>query len=153
MINNNYIQSLIDEYLDGTDMFLIKLKVSTDNKIIVIIDGDNGVTIDDCVGLSRQIEGNLDRDKEDFELSVSSAGIDKPYLLLRQYIKNIGKLVKIITNESKTLKGILVSASAESVEIKEEIVSKNKKHKKSEYGDIITIQMSDIKETKSVVTF
>lgn len=153
MINNNYILDLIEEYLFDTDRFLVELKISTDNRIRVIIDGDTGITIDKCIELSRHIEGNLDREKEDFELSVSSAGIDRPYSTLRQYTKNIDRAVKIITIEDKTIRGILKSANNKQIEILEETKRKNKKNKKVEYGDIITILMKDIKDIKSVVTF
>eukprot|EP01155_Anaeramoeba_flamelloides_P019385 Anaeramoba_flamelloidesa574179_19.p1 GENE.a574179_19~~a574179_19.p1 ORF type:complete len:150 (+),score=12.72 a574179_19:106-555(+) len=148
MIENNYILDLIEENLFGTDRFLVELKISTDNKIRVIIDGDSGVTIDSCVALSRHIEGNLDRDKEDFELSVYSAGIDRPFSMLRQYTKNIGRAVKILTVEDKTIRGILKSATSIQIEVLEETKRKNKKNKKVEYGEIITILMKDISKTK-----
>ena len=75
MISKKYIEDLAAEFLEDSDLFAVKITVSKDNNIRLFIDGDNGVTIDDCVGLSRHIEGNLDRDKEDFELNVSSSGV------------------------------------------------------------------------------
>ena len=93
MILKEDIEKLADEFLYGTDMFIVKLNVGSDNKITIYIDGDNGVTIDDCVGLSRFIENEYDRETEDFELNVSSAGIDQPFINLRQYLKNIERPV------------------------------------------------------------
>jgi len=81
----------------------VGIVISTDNNIKVFIDGDNGVTIKQCVELSRHIENNLDRDKDDFELSVSSAGADHPFLILRQYINNIDQKIRVITLDGKKL--------------------------------------------------
>ena len=74
MIDKLQVLSVIDTALAGTDKFLVDLKISSDNRINVAIDGDNGITIDDCIDLSRKIESSLDRDVEDFELNVASAG-------------------------------------------------------------------------------
>ncbi len=153
MTDKNYILDLIDECLEDSDRFLVNLSISKDNKINVVIDSDTGVTIDNCVELSRFIEGNLDREKEDFELKVSSAGVDSPFKLNRQYVKNIGRSVKVVTLDNKVVKGILVNTSIDSIEIKQELDSKNKKSKKPVYGDTLTIPMSNIKETKGVITF
>jgi len=70
MISESYIRQLVEEKLEGTDMFIVELSVSSNNRIVVEIDGMSGVTIDDCVAVSRQIESNLDREQEDFELQV-----------------------------------------------------------------------------------
>jgi len=131
----------------------VGIVISTDNNIKVFIDGDNGVTIKQCVELSRHIENNLDRDKDDFELSVSSAGADHPFLILRQYINNIDQKIRVITLDGKKITGILKSANNEAVDLLEEVKSKNKKIKKAVFGEIITIPMNEIKEAKRVITF
>ena len=95
MIKRTYIQSLVLEHLQDTDKFLVQVMVKPANKILVFIDSDTNVTIADCVSLSRFIESKLDRETEDFELSVSSSGLDQPLLILRQYIKNLNKLVEV----------------------------------------------------------
>jgi len=103
MIERKKIEELIDERLAGTDRFLVELKISESNNIQVFIDGDTQVSIDDCVQVSRQIESNLDREIEDFELHVSSAGLDLPLRKKRQYHKYINKMLKIKTNEGEKL--------------------------------------------------
>jgi len=95
MIDRKKVEALIDEKLSGTDRFLVALKISETNNIQVFIDSDSEVSISDCVQISRQIESNLDREAEDFELHVSSAGLDSPLTNKRQYKKHIGQLLKI----------------------------------------------------------
>ena len=153
MINKKYISKLADECLLNSDRFVVGIVISTDNNIKVFIDGDNGVTIKQCVELSRHIENNLDRDKDDFELSVSSAGADHPFLILRQYINNIDQKIRVITLDGKKITGILKSANNEAIDLLEEVKSKNKKIKKAVFGEIITIPMNEIKEAKRVITF
>lgn len=89
----------LEEY---TDLFLIDLTVGTDNKIMLTIDGDNGVTLQDCINMSRAVEHNLDREEEDFALEVASAGASSPLTLPRQYKKNIGRTLLVKTAEGET---------------------------------------------------
>jgi ribosome maturation factor RimP len=118
---------------------------------MVFIDGDNGVTIKECVKISRQIEFNLDREVEDFELQVSSAGLDQPFRVLKQYIKYIGKEVIIVSTDGVKYTGMLVSADKEFVEIS--IAPSKKELKEKKEAQIIKINFNQIKETKSVVSF
>lgn len=107
------VEFLLDEFLDTrTDLFLIAKKISKDNRIEIIIDGDQDVSIQDCLDCSRAIENNLDREEEDFELSVLSSGLSNPLTLPRQYIKNIGRELKI-TLEDKTIEGKILNANEE----------------------------------------
>ncbi|MBP5643392.1 MAG: hypothetical protein J6X10_04070 [Bacteroidales bacterium] len=84
MIDKLHVLSIIEKALEGSDKFLVDLKITTDNRIFVAIDGDNGIVIDDCVELSRAIENSLNRDEEDFELNVASAGLDSPLRMKRK---------------------------------------------------------------------
>jgi ribosome maturation factor RimP len=87
MIDKTKINQLIDEVLADSPLFLVDLKVSGRNQILVYLDGDNGVPISSCVQVSRHIESSLDREVEDFELEVSSIGVDKPLVMPRQFKK------------------------------------------------------------------
>ena len=120
---------------------------------MIFIDGDNGVTISNCVELSRYVEHTLDREKEDFELNVSSAGVDQPFVFLRQYINNINNKVQVIKVDGGKITGTLKNANNDEIELLEEIQSKNKKIKKTKTGEVITIPMSDINTTKRKITF
>ena len=147
MISESYIRQLVEEKLEGTDMFIVELTLSSNNRIVVEVDGMSGVTIDDCVAVSRQIESNLDREQEDFELQVSSAGIDKPLRARRQFEKNIGREVKIVLQDSAELKGELLEVG-ESLKVKLPASKKKKLPEREE-----TIAWENIRETKILISF
>lgn len=96
------------------DLFLIDLSISNDNTIKVIIDGDHGVTVDDCVFISRAIEHNLDREDQDFSLEVASAGAAAPLVNQRQYQKSIGRDLEVATTDG-SFKGTLVKADEQKI--------------------------------------
>jgi len=151
MITEDRIKKLITDKLEELNLFLVEIKIRPSNNIMVFIDGDNGVTIKECVKISRQIEFNLDREVEDFELQVSSAGLDQPFRVLKQYIKYIGKEVIIIDTNGVKYTGLLVSANNEFVEIS--IAPSKKELKEKKEAQIIKIAFDQIKETKAVVSF
>jgi ribosome maturation factor RimP len=152
MIKKDYINILLSEHLEGTGMFIVDINITKDNRIHVFIDADNGLTIDDCVNVHRYVESKLDREKEDFELKVSSSGVDNGLKVARQYVKNIGRLVEIVTNEETRLEGELISADDEEIEVKIQASGKKKKPG-TEVGEVRRILLSEIKETKVKVTF
>ena len=84
MIDKFKVLDIVKDVLEGSDKYLVNMKITPDNRIFVDIDGDNGINIDDCIEVSRAIENNLNRDEEDFELNVSSAGADSPLKMPRQ---------------------------------------------------------------------
>lgn len=153
MILKEDIAKLAEEHLDGTQMFIVKLTVGSDNKITIYIDGDTGVTIKDCVNLSRFIENQYDRETEDFELNVSSAGIDQPFVNLRQYIKYIGRPVEVFLNDGTKKRGILQKANKNEIVIALEKKSTQKKAKKMIAGEQLIIPMQDITQTKAFIIF
>lgn len=111
MINKEKVINIVDEYLSGTEKFLVDITVSKNNNAFVFIDGDNEVTISDCAKLSRHIESFFDRENEDFELEVSSAGTEKAFMVSRQYKKNIGRDIKVTDLEGKKSKGKLIEVT------------------------------------------
>ena len=118
MIEKIKILELVNTALEGTDKFLVNLKITPDNRIYIDIDGDNGVTIDDCIELSRAVESQLDRDVEDFALDVSSAGADQPLKLTRQYRKNVGRDLEVVTFDGERAEGRLEDASDEGIVVR-----------------------------------
>lgn len=115
MISKQHIETICNSHLAGTDKFVTELKIGADNQIRVAIDGDSGVTIDDCVALSRAIEGSLNREAEDFSLDVSSHGATAPLTLPRQYRKHVGRDLEVRLNDNSRIEGTIVSASDEGV--------------------------------------
>ena len=113
MIEKKTVCQIVDEWLEGKDYFLVEVTVSPDDKIVVEIDHAEGVWIEDCVELSRYIESKLNREEEDYELEVGSAGIGQPFKVLQQYYIHIGQEVEVLTKDGRKLAGILKDADEE----------------------------------------
>ena len=154
MITKSEIVKLVEEKIEGTEYYIVDISVSSSNQIRVEIDGDKGDKINDCVQISRHIEGSYDREEVDFELTVSSAGMDQPFKILRQYQRYIGREVEIKTTDGQKTKGILVSADETAVLLettrKEKIQGKKKKEIVIENK---TVPMEQVKETKVIISF
>ena len=102
---------LLEASLDSRpDLFLIECKVSIDNHISILLDGDEGVNLKSCVEISRQIEHNLDREVHDFSLEVASAGVGSPLQKTRQYLKNMGRKLRVEREAMPTLEGMLIDS-------------------------------------------
>jgi ribosome maturation factor RimP len=150
MIKEEFIRSLAEQHIAGTDKFIVDVKVKQGNRILVFVDADNGVTIADCAKLSRFIESNLDRNTEDFDLEVSSAGLDLPLILARQYKKNMGREVKVILKSGLVKTGILTNISEKELEITETIIEKI--NKKKEIRKVpVSLEFDQVKETRLVI--
>ena len=110
MIDKQLVSDIATKYLNETSMFLVDVAVRPGNIIVVEIDSEEGISIEDCIKLSKSIESHFDRDAEDFELEVGSAGITSPFKIPRQYAKNIGNEVEVLTKFGQKLSGILKSS-------------------------------------------
>ncbi|MBR6291756.1 MAG: ribosome assembly cofactor RimP [Bacteroidales bacterium] len=146
MIEKIKVLELINGALDGSDKFLVSLKITPDNRIFVDIDGDNGVNIDDCIELSRSIESQLDRDEEDFELNVGSAGADMPLKLPRQYRRHIGRDLDVTTFDGEHLEAELIDADDEGISLRTHATKKTP-------AEDSRLKYSDIKVAKVVIKF
>ena len=153
MITKEQITNLTAEALENTDRFVVDITISKSNVINVYIDADSSVTIDHCVELSRHIEGNLDREVEDYELSVSSAGIDYPLLKHRQLNKYIEKDLEITNNEGVKKLYKLLSFTDEHIKAQEANVKILGKLRKVAYADPSELSFKDIKEIKPYINF
>lgn len=131
MIDVTRVREIAETQMEGTDLFVVEVRVSPANEIVVTVDSDTQVGIDRCVELSRSIEGALDREQEDFELTVMSAGIGQPLKMLRQYRKLIGRPVEVILKDGGKIVGNLTDASETSiaVEYEERVAVEGKKRK------------------------
>jgi ribosome maturation factor RimP len=130
MIDREKILNLVKEKLDES-MFLVDVSVNTSNVIHVELDSFTGLSIDQCVAVSRHIENNLDRESEDFELQVSSPGAGQPFKVKEQYLKNSGRELEVTLKSGAVLKGLLTEANDNEVLIetsaKEKPEGSNKK--------------------------
>lgn len=157
MITKQKVTELIDERIAELDngLFVVSLKISSNNIINVELDKHDGnVSINDCMSVSRNVEHNLDREEADFELHVSSAGLDKPLRVLPQFVKNIGRQVSVKLANKTIEEGELIQADAKGLTIRQEKRVKIEGTKKKE--DIVEekyFPMTEIKETKIIVSF
>lgn len=117
MISKETVNTIVAEWLEGKDYFLTDLNITPDNRIVVEIDHEEGVWIEDCVALSRFIEGHFDRDEEDFELEVGSAGIGQPFKVFRQYEIHQGDDVEVLTTGGQKLVGALAEVSTDGITV------------------------------------
>lgn len=153
MFKKKVTELLNDALEEDGNLFLIDFTITTDNKINVILDGDEGVTVQDCMKISRAIEHNLDREEEDFSLEVASAGAASPMVLPRQYRKNIGRKVEVKAND-KVYEGNLTDATEDSIVLE----WKAREPKPIGKGKItvqkkMEINFSDITEAKVILKF
>ena len=149
MIDKNLVKEIVGEWLVDKDYFLVDVEVSHDNRVVVEIDHADGVWIEDCVELSRFIEDRLDRDDEDFELEVGSAGLGQPFKVAQQYENHIGKEVEVLTLDGKKLKGILKSVDGEQfvVTVEEKVRVEGKKRPELQQKDY-SFEMAGVKYCK-----
>ena len=119
MIQKQVIIDLVDEFLQSTDSesYLIDVTVSRDNQIVITLDNDEAIDIDECVALSQFIDGRMDREVEDFELEVGSAGLTSPLRTLRQYAKYEGEEVEVLMRDGRKLIGVLGAADEEGFDL------------------------------------
>ena len=134
--------------MKGKELFLVSVKVSSANRIIVLADKKDGITIDECAAIHRHIENGLDRDIEDFELQVSSPGLDLPFSVIEQYLKNEGKKVEVIDNDGTKYTGKLKNVTTGGFELETEIKIKGKA---PELKDI-SFNFEQIKSTRIILT-
>lgn len=154
MITYERVLRLIEEKVEGTEHFLVELKMGEMNDITIIMDGDDGFSIQDCILFNRHMEQSLDREVEDFSMKVMSPGLTEAFKHVRQYVKNVGRGVKVKPVEGKTIEGELVAADETSITVrthrKERIEGRKAKHWVEED---FTLKYSEIQETKVVIAF
>ncbi len=152
MIDKTALEQVINEALEGTKMYLVTIKVSKDNVIDVALDSDDDITIDDCVAVNDAVLAAFDRDDEDYELTVGSYGITSPLLLPRQYRKNIGYEVEVLTADGRKLKGVIADADDEGFTLSMTVKRKLEGKKRPELvEEQERFNYSDIKQTKNII--
>jgi ribosome maturation factor RimP len=154
MITADSVKGYIEEELRRNDLFLIDLTVGSANRIRVVVDSLEGITVDECARLSRIIENKLDRNEEDFDLEVSSPGLNKPLVMPFQYLKNIGRQIEVLTLSDQKIKGTLIYADEKKIEMETETRMKIKgKKKKETIVKRFPVNLNEIRSAKVVITF
>jgi ribosome maturation factor RimP len=149
------VNQLVEAGLEGRqDLFLVDLKIDSVNKIQVVLDGDNGVNLQDCIDISKSIDNNLDREEQDFSLEVASAGLSSPLKLVRQFKKNLKRDLKIVTLTGETIEAELAEVTEENITLEWQAREPKKIGKGKETVDkkeVLTY--SEIKEATVIVSF
>lgn len=154
MITVDKINKLVETKIAEGRNFIVDISVKPGNKITILLDNDDGVSIGDCVEMSRHVEFSLDRESEDFELNVMSPGLTEPFKTLRQYEKYIQKQVEVVTKENKKLSGKLLSITTEGIQLETKIKEKTEgKKAKQLIISNINLPFNQIKATKVVISF
>lgn len=154
MIETKNVKEIVETYLQDTPYFLVDVVVDKNNSILVEVDSEENVPLEYCVELSRHIESKLDREVEDFELEVGSAGLTSPFKVLQQYYKYKGEEVEVQEKNGPKYVGVLVDVTPESFSL--EITKKVKKEgekKKVDVKEKLTFMYEQIKYTKYIIRF
>ncbi|MBA4408798.1 MAG: ribosome assembly cofactor RimP [Bacteroidota bacterium] len=153
MIGKEKIAKLVNEKLTD-DQFLVDVTVSASNVIHVMVDSDSGISINQIVEISRHVENGLDREEEDFELSVFSAGLSEPFRLVRQYKKNEGTEIEVLLANGHKMIGLLNLVDNKGIDL--EVTTKEKiegSKKKELVSKVHHFEYSEIKEAKKIIKF
>mgnify|MGYP001394887331 CR=1 FL=1 len=149
MITKDHIRKLTGDHISGTGIFLVDVRLSSTGRITVLIDRHNGVTIDDCASLSRFLVNELGEESGDYELNVSSPGLDMPLLVIEQYHKNEGRMVEVVTHDGTRSTGTLRNVTPGGFDL--ETVTKQK----GQEAEIKTLPFNfeDAKSVKVIISF
>lgn len=155
MTFKNKVQEVLSSVLaDREHLFLIDLSVNDANKISVTLDGDFGVNLQDCIDVSRAVENNLDREEQDFSLEVASAGATSPLKLVRQYKKNIGRTIKVVTESLESIEAKLAAADDEKITLEWQAREPKKIGKgKETVAKKLELSYENIKEAVVIILF
>lgn len=154
MILKDTVKQIVESFLSNKDYYLVDIIITKDNRISVEIDHFEGVSIDFCIELSKEIESRLDRETEDYELEVSSAGLTEPFKVLKQYEKNIGNEVEVLTKAGIKMTGVLKSSDSEKITLQlEKQIKPEGAKRKIIVSEDTEIPFENIKSTKYIIRF
>ena len=154
MIDKNVVKTIVEEWLQEGEYFLVDVVMTPDYRIVVEIDHADGVWIEDCAALSRFVQERVGDELGDYELEVGSAGLGQPFKVARQYVNHIGKEVEVLTSDGKKVQGVLTSVdgTAFTVTVKEKQKVEGKK--RPVIADVEkAFDMNDVKYTKYLLSF
>ena len=154
MIKKEDVIAVVQDFLADTNVFLVDVKIGTDNRIVVELDSEEPIIIDFCAKVTRHIEANFDREVEDYELEVGSFGLSEPFKMVRQYKKNLGNEVEILTKDGKKLYATLVEVEDDCFVVEQESMQKQEGMKrKVQVTERLKFLYSEVKYTKYLIRF
>ena len=152
MISKQTVENIVLPFISKTAIFVVDVKVDSMGKISVEVDKPEGITIEECVTISRAIETGLNRETEDFELEVSSPGLTEPFKVLQQYFKNCGRHVDVVKRDGQKLGGLLQHVDEEGIVLETKVKNKDATQKRAKIVmQTVAIKFNEIKTTKSKI--
>lgn len=154
MIDKQLIKESVERAIAGTDIFIVDIRVSADNDIVVEIDSPESLDIDTCASITRAIEADFDRDAEDYQLEVGSAGLTAPFKVKGQYLKNIGNKVEVLTRDGRKFSGTLVEVTDDgfTVEVSRKVKLEGQKRPQM-VTEPVTLGFGDAKKVSYLIEF
>lgn len=154
MIDKALLTKVVEDAIKATDMFLVDINISIDNRIVVELDSETGMDINACADVTRKIEAQFDRDVEDYELEVGSAGLTSPFKVKAQYEKNLGNEIEVVTRDGRKLQGTLTAINDENFTIEIPTKVKHEGAKRPVIEQVPTvIDFANVKIARYVIKF
>lgn len=154
MIDKQKLTETVEKAIEGSGIFIVEITVSPENSIVVELDSADGIDIDTCAGITRRIEAEFDRDTEDYDLEVGSAGLTSPFKVKGQYLKNIGNDVEVLTNDGRKFQGTLSAVGDDSFTVDVPAKIKREGAKRPEtILQPVTLAFSQAKSVRYVIKF
>ena len=154
MIDKQLLTQTIEQAIEGSSIFIVDIKINPGNAIVVEIDSPENIDIDTCASITRKIEAVFDRDVEDYELEVGSAGLTAPFKVKGQYLKNIGNEVEVLTRDGRKMQGTLTAVGDDdfTIEVAKKVKEPGAK-RPSIIMEPITLEISNTKSVKYLINF
>lgn len=155
MIDVVYISDLLQKELENTSKFVVDVQVSPSNDIVIEMDDMEGsIAVEDCIAVSKSIENQLDREQEDFSLQVASPGLSNPFKVHPQYVKNIGREVRVLKKDGLVEKGLLTNVDESAIELSNKVKERIEGRKAKQWVDKkVNLNFEEIKETTIIISF
>lgn len=149
MIDKNEVRKVVEQTIADSSLFVVDVTVSADDRVVVTVDSPEGVDIDQCVSITRAIEAAFDRDVEDYELEVGSAGVTAPFTVPEQYRMNVGNDVEVLTRDGRKLHAVLAAVNDDcsqvTIQVPTRVKEEGAKRPVTKMVDTV-LNLSDIKK-------
>lgn len=153
MITAEHVKQIVERHLEGTMHFLVAVELRPGNKLVVEVDNDRAITLNELAALNKAVRDDLGPEADDYEMQFSSPGMGRPFKVMRQYQKHIGRIVDVQLNNGRQLHGQLVSVNGTSLSLRIQHPSKVKGRLPKLDEEETPVPLADIKTTQSTITF
>jgi ribosome maturation factor RimP len=153
MITEAHVQHIVERHLEGTTHFLVAVELRPGNKLVVEVDNDRAITLNELAALNKAVRQDLGPEADDYEMQFSSPGMGRPFKVMRQYQKHLGRIVDITLNDGRALQGQLAAIDSSTLGLRIQHPSKVKGRLPKLDEEVTPVLLADIKSTKATITF